>query len=81
MEKNKLQCEIVQDLLPSYVDGLTSEVTNEAVEEHLKACDGCTKVKERMEEKEPPVADEEQRQEIDFLKKTRKKTRNSKLNL
>ena len=32
MEKNKLQCEIVQDLLPSYVDGLTSEVTNEAVE-------------------------------------------------
>ena len=77
MEKNKLQCEIVQDLLPSYVDGLTSEVTNEAVEEHLKACDGCTKVKERMEEKEPPVVDAEQRQEIDFLKKTRKKTRNS----
>lgn len=77
MEKNKLQCEIVQDLLPSYVDGLTNEVTNEAVEEHLKDCDSCTKVKERMQEKEVPVVDEEQRQEIDFLKKTRKKTRNS----
>ena len=77
MEKNKLQCEIVQDLLPSYVDGLTSEVTNEAVEEHLKECGSCTKVKERMQEQENPVIDEEQRQEIDFLKKTRKKTRNS----
>ena len=28
---DKLRCEIVQDLLPSYVDGLTSDETNEAI--------------------------------------------------
>ena len=28
---DKLRCEIVLDLLPSYVDGLTSDETNEAV--------------------------------------------------
>ena len=33
--KNKLPCEIIRDLLPSYVDGLTSEVTNEAICEHI----------------------------------------------
>ena len=32
---DKLRCEIVQDLLPSYVDGLTSDETNEAVKDHL----------------------------------------------
>lgn len=26
--KNDLTCEVVQDLLPSYVDGLTSDVRN-----------------------------------------------------
>ena len=26
--KNDLTCEVVQDLLPSYVDHLTSDVTN-----------------------------------------------------
>ena len=30
---DKLRCEIVQDLLPSYVDGLTSDETNEAIKE------------------------------------------------
>ena len=30
MQKNDLTCEIVQDLLPSYMDKLTSDVTNEA---------------------------------------------------
>lgn len=33
---DKLRCEIVQDLLPSYVDGLTSDETNEAVKDHLR---------------------------------------------
>lgn len=74
MSENKLQCEIIQDLLPSYVDGLTNEVTNEAVEEHLKECENCTKTMERMQEKEPVENDEGQKKEIDFLRKTRRKT-------
>ena len=33
--KNNLTCEVVEDLMPSYIDGLTCEVTNKAVREHL----------------------------------------------
>lgn len=38
---NKLDCEIVQDLLPNYVEELTSDYTRHAVEEHLKTCNTC----------------------------------------
>lgn len=74
MAENKLQCEIVQDLLPSYVDGLTSDVTNEAVKEHLEGCEKCTRTIERMKEKDEVEMDASQEKEIDFLKKTRRKT-------
>ena len=46
--KNDLTCEVVQDLLPSYADGLTSPVTGEAVERHLAACPQCTLALEEM---------------------------------
>lgn len=72
--KNELSCEVVQDLLPSYLDGLTSEVTNEAVAFHLKQCEVCTAVKERMEV--PDICEETQQEtDIDYLKKMRKKTK------
>ena len=41
MEERKLSCEIVKDLLPSYVDELLSEDVKEAVEEHLAECEDC----------------------------------------
>lgn len=36
-----MECGIIRDLLPSYVDGLTSEESNQAVEEHVKECAEC----------------------------------------
>ena len=48
--KNDLTCEVVQDLLPSYVDGLTSDVSNQAVEQHLKTCENCRKLYREMSE-------------------------------
>ena len=36
-----LPCEVVRDLLPSYVDGLTSETTTALVEAHLDTCPDC----------------------------------------
>ena len=44
---DKLRCEIVQDLLPSYVDGLTSDETNEAIKDHLADCVSCRDMYER----------------------------------
>lgn len=78
---NKLRCEIVQDLLPSYVDGLTNEVTNEAIEEHVAECENCRTSLEAMCTPEVPPQEFEEKQEIDFLKKTKKKTRRTVLGI
>lgn len=72
--KNELSCEVVQDLLPSYVDGLTSEVTNQSIEAHIQNCTNCSEILNRM--KQPEISElKMQKHDIDFLKKTRTKTR------
>ena len=38
---NKLPCEVIKDLLPSYIDKLTSGTTSELIKEHLKSCESC----------------------------------------
>lgn len=68
----KLNCDIVRDLLPSYVDKLTSETTNEAVNEHLKECTECTEVLQRM--KEPEKTGSEPKTEVNYLKKIRRRS-------
>ena len=45
---NKIPCEVIQDLMPSYIDGLTSPVTSRVVEEHVEGCEKCRKVLEHM---------------------------------
>ena len=42
--KSKLNCEIVKDLLPSYIDHLTSEASNETVQAHLAEFEECRNV-------------------------------------
>lgn len=72
--ENRLPCEIVQDLLPSYVDGLTSEVTNQAVRSHVQTCETCRQSMTAMGVSEPEQSLYEEK-EIDFLKKTKRKHR------
>lgn len=72
--KNNLSCEVVNDLLPTYIDGLTSQVTNQAVESHLTNCKNCSEVLERMKCPDENTQDID-KQNIDFLKKTRAKSR------
>lgn len=71
--KNNLSCELVQDLLPSYIDGLTGEVTNTAIREHLSRCEKCSATLEAMAEPYTQIKISEEKKEIDFLKKTRRK--------
>ena len=76
--KNKLPCEVVKDLLPSYVEQLTSDVTNELVKEHVEDCVDCKGTLEAMNQQNMAYEKEQetaQEKEIDFLKKTRKRTR------
>ena len=37
----KISCEVIQDLLPLYFDGVCSKESIELIEEHLKTCDHC----------------------------------------
>ena len=46
--KLNLTCNIVQDLLPNYIEKLTSEDTNQAIEEHLDTCESCKNEYEKM---------------------------------
>lgn len=39
--ENESSCELIQDLLPLYHDGVCSEKTRKIVEEHLKTCRSC----------------------------------------
>ena len=43
--KNDLTCGVVRDLLPSYVEGLTSPESNTAVERHLSECPDCAQLR------------------------------------
>ena len=40
---SKIPCEMIQDLLPSYIDELTSDITNREIEAHMKECERCKK--------------------------------------
>ena len=49
--KERKDCNIVQDLLPNYIENLTNEDTNEYIENHLNECKECKKVLENMKNK------------------------------
>ena len=75
MNNNKIPCETVRDLFPSYIDKLTSETTNKLIEEHISDCAECTDILNSMRtpEAEPSAADGKEEKEIDFLKKNKKR--------
>lgn len=69
----RLECEIVRDLLPSYADGQTSDITNKAIEEHIAGCPDCAEALRRMREPEKDILPQER--EIDYLKKVKRSKR------
>ena len=69
--KNDLTCALVEDLLPSYAEGLTSPETNGAVERHLAGCPACAARLAAMRAPEPER--EETAKEVDYLKKVKRR--------
>lgn len=43
-----MKCNIIKDLFPNYIDGLTSEESNQMIEEHLGECAECRKYLDAM---------------------------------
>ena len=72
-----MKCEIIRDLFPSYIDGLTSKESNQAIEELLEGCRECRRYLEEMQRE---IASEEltqeerkkRQKEIQPLRKVRK---------
>lgn len=55
----KLPCELVQDLLPLYHDGVCSSVSRTNVEEHLSGCEACRKTLRALNAEIEPVQEVE----------------------
>ncbi len=45
----EISCGIVNELLPNYIDQLTSAETNDIIENHLKTCSNCAKEHDEMQ--------------------------------
>ena len=76
---NNLPCEMIQDLLPLYVDSVVGEEAKQAVEDHVKNCAACrqmladmsdTGIEEMADASVSDTASDPQKK-IDFMKKNR----------
>ena len=76
----KINCNIIRDILPLYVDGVVSADTSALVEEHMTECEDCRQEAERMKaHMSLPDSGEVEEAEAkvikDFKKEFRKKSR------
>ena len=70
--EHKIPCEIIQDLMPLYVDNLTSDLTNTEIENHFNSCADCKSQYAFMKSTEGSEKSERDNnfvKEIDYLKK------------
>lgn len=72
--KNK-DCNLVKDLLPNYIDKVTSSETNIFMEEHLKNCDECRKSFEKMSEEMKIDYKSKDEKKINIFRKVNNKIR------
>ena len=75
MSKTNIPCDTVRDLFPSYIDKLTSDTTNQLIEEHISDCAECSDILSSMRAPEPDSLEAVQKEtkEIDFLKKNKRR--------
>ncbi|CAM3405574.1 zf-HC2 domain-containing protein [Paenibacillus lupini] len=69
-----IKCHIVQDLLPSYIDGLLSAETEHDIQQHLQECETCRVLHAKLSTSLDNANLHVNKKEIDFLKKVRKIT-------
>lgn len=67
-----MKCEIIRDLLPLYLDRLTSEESNQAILEHLDGCEPCKEILGQMQE-EMETKTEETKKKINPFRKFNRK--------
>lgn len=72
-----MNCNIIKDLLPSYIDGICSEDTVKVVEDHVQHCEECRMCLDRMQQQTAYVQQQPKEVEkaITPFKKINKKRR------
>ena len=60
----KYTCEMIQDLLPLYLDDVASSSSRQAVEEHLEECEDCRKIFRRLKDHEAENAILEEKETV-----------------
>ena len=75
----EVPCEMIRDLLPSYIDELTSDVTADIIRDHLSSCSDCRRALEDMQGEKfiPDTAGmiKDEKQNIDYLKKVKSRSK------
>ena len=67
--KNTLDCNIVRDMLPLFIENLTSEDSNNAINQHLEQCEYCRKYLENIQK--PIDCPTVPKKEIDYMRKVK----------
>lgn len=68
---NKLPCNVIRDLLPSYADHICSKESTTLVEDHIKECPECKNYLKRISADSDRLPVKEN-QDFDYMKKVRK---------
>lgn len=64
-----MNCDIVRDLMPGYIDGVISEAGSSAVRKHLEGCGECRRIFTEMKEDMADRSMPEERAVFDGFKK------------
>lgn len=77
----KINCEIIRDLLPLYCDGVCSEASKAAVEEHIGECGLCNSVYQNLsKDTDIPVIDtKEEETKVKFIKDVKNRMKIKKI--
>lgn len=67
----QINCDIIRDLIPSYLDGICSEASKDAIKEHLMGCKSCRNYVDSLKSAE--IVDEKSDQAgLSFMSKVKK---------
>lgn len=69
--EERFSCTTVRDLLPNYIEQLTSEQTNEGIRKHLENCSECSAIYHKMQEEIPVQTVPETKEFKKYLNKTK----------
>ena len=76
---NKIPCDVILDLLPLCAEGLSSDKSSDAVQQHIKSCPSCQRAAENIT-KSPadgsaPCDERDNERSVEYLKRIRRRSR------